>query len=60
MRSDAAIRRHWRLVMRAFSFCWWSCADLLQETGSLPAGVIRKEKAAFPTTPAEAFRGMFA
>ncbi len=52
VRSDAAIRRHWQLVMCAFSFCWWSCADLLLETGSPPAGVVRKEEAAAPAAPA--------
>jgi hypothetical protein len=24
VRSDRAIRRHWALVCRAFSFCWWA------------------------------------
>ncbi|MDP9426131.1 MAG: hypothetical protein M3P37_08880, partial [Actinomycetota bacterium] len=60
VRSDAAIRRHWQLVCCAFSFCWWSCADLLLETGSPPAGVVRKEEAdahAAPATPEVAGRG---
>ena len=52
VRSDLAIRRHWQLVMCAFSFCWWSCADLLLETGSPPAGVIQKEQADAPAAPA--------
>ncbi len=24
VRSDSAIRRHWQLVLCAFSFCWWA------------------------------------
>jgi Transposase DDE domain len=24
VRSDQAIRRHWRMVFCAFSFCWWA------------------------------------
>jgi hypothetical protein len=31
LRSDVAIRRHWELVMCAFSFCWWAY-------GRLPTG----------------------
>jgi SRSO17 transposase len=31
VRSDVAIRRHWELVMCAFSFCWWAY-------GRLPTG----------------------
>jgi hypothetical protein len=27
-RSDTAIRRHWRLVCCAFSFCWWAYGRL--------------------------------
>ncbi|MCA1717470.1 MAG: IS701 family transposase [Actinobacteria bacterium] len=28
VRSDTAIRRHWELVMCAFSFCWWAYGRL--------------------------------
>ncbi len=28
VRSDLAIRRHWELVMCAFSFCWWAYGRL--------------------------------
>jgi hypothetical protein len=24
VRSDEAIRRHWQLILCAFSFCWWA------------------------------------
>jgi hypothetical protein len=29
VRKDLAIRRHWQLVMCAFAFCWWACAEYL-------------------------------
>jgi hypothetical protein len=28
VRSDLAIRRHWQLVLCAFSFCWWAYGRL--------------------------------
>ena len=28
VRSDLAIRRHWTLVLLAFSFCWWVVSEL--------------------------------
>jgi hypothetical protein len=28
VRSDLAIRRHWQLVLCAFSFCWWAYGHL--------------------------------
>ncbi len=31
VRSDIAIRRHWQLVMCAFSFCWWGSARMPPE-----------------------------
>jgi SRSO17 transposase len=31
VRSDIAIRRHWQLVMCAFSFCWWAYGHLPTE-----------------------------
>jgi SRSO17 transposase len=31
VRSDIAIRRHWQLVMCAFSFCWWAYGRLPTE-----------------------------
>jgi hypothetical protein len=30
VRSDLAIRRHWQLVLLAFSFCWWACGQRLE------------------------------
>jgi hypothetical protein len=35
VRSDPAIRRHWQLVLCAFSFCWWASAEQL-ELGAPP------------------------
>src|ERR671921_1708952 len=40
-RSDIAIRRHWQLVMCAFSFCWWACGEWL-EVG-VPPGIVLEE-----------------
>jgi SRSO17 transposase len=40
-RSDVAIRRHWQLVMCAFSFCWWACGEWL-EVG-VPPGIVLEE-----------------
>ena len=45
VRSDRAIRRHWRLVCCAFSFCWWAylrrhdaiVVDQARETAPAPA-----------------------
>ncbi|MDP9411788.1 MAG: IS701 family transposase [Actinomycetota bacterium] len=31
VRSDLAIRRHWQLVLCAFSFCWWAYGRLPTE-----------------------------
>jgi hypothetical protein len=31
VRSDIAIRRHWQLVLWAFSFCWWAYGRLPTE-----------------------------
>lgn len=36
VRSDPAIRRHWQLVLCAFSFCWWACAEQELELGAPP------------------------
>ena len=47
-RSDTAIRRHWRLVCCAFSFCWWAY-------GRLPASLEeppQPENEAVPVEPA--------
>ena len=38
VRSDPAIRRHWQLVICAFSFCWWASSAFLEVEAS-PAGV---------------------
>ena len=44
VRSDLAIRRHWQLVLCAFSFCWWaygrlpaSPEELAEPENDLPA-----------------------
>lgn len=55
VRSDLAIRRHWHLVCCAFSFCWWTCAELLAVDA--PAGVVAKERADAPAAPEAAGRG---
>jgi hypothetical protein len=35
VRSDLAMRRHWQLVLCAFSFCWWAY-------GRLPASLLEE------------------
>jgi len=49
VRSDLAIRRHWQLVMCAFTFCWWACAELLEMEA--PPGVVSKSETGAPTAP---------
>lgn len=57
VRSDPAIRRHWQLVMCAFAFCWWSCADLL-EVGAPPGAIPKGETSdVVPAAPEVAGRG---
>ncbi len=56
VRSDTAIRRHWQLVMCAFAFCWWSCADLL-EVDAPPSVISKGETSEVPATPEVAGRG---
>jgi hypothetical protein len=55
VRSDLAIRRHWQLVCCAFSFCWWTCAELLAVDA--PAGVVAKERAEAPAAAGAAAAG---
>jgi hypothetical protein len=64
VRSEVAIRRHWRLVCCAFSFCWWAYGrlptDEVAETEKNdppadPEG--RGEKAATPGVLAGGFEG---
>ncbi len=43
-RSDVAIRRHWRLVFCAFSFCWWACNGEGLELGA-PPGIVLEDDA---------------
>jgi SRSO17 transposase len=51
VRSDTAIRRHWELVMCAFSFCWWAYgrlpsdepAEMENDPSADPAGRGKKE-----------------
>ncbi len=43
VRSDTAMRRHWRLVFCAFSFCWWaSCGEQL-DLGDPPGVVLEAD-----------------
>jgi len=43
VRSDLAIRRHWQLVLCAFSFCWWAwVAEGLEFIGA-PPGIVLEE-----------------
>lgn len=44
VRSDPAIRRHWQLVLCAFSFCWWACgAEGLEFIGAPPGTVLQDD-----------------
>jgi hypothetical protein len=38
VRKDLSIRRHWQLVCCAFTFCWWNCAEFLEDEA--PPGVV--------------------
>jgi hypothetical protein len=42
VRSDTAIRRHWQLVLCAFSFCWWACGEQL-DLGDPPGVVLEAD-----------------
>jgi hypothetical protein len=42
VRSDTAIRRHWRLVFCAFPFCWWACGEEL-DLGAPPGVVLEAD-----------------
>jgi hypothetical protein len=42
VRSDTAIRRHWQLVLCAFSFCWWACGEQL-DLGDPPRVVLEAD-----------------
>ena len=55
VRKDLSIRRHWQLVMCAFTFCWWACSESW-EVGS-PPGVILKSNEDAPVSSEEAERG---
>jgi len=44
VRSDLAIRRHWQLVLCAFSLCWWACGAEGLELGA-PPGIVLEEEA---------------
>ena len=49
VRSDMAIRRHWQLVLCAFSFCWWACGEEL-DLGNPPGGVLETDGERPPET----------
>ena len=55
VRKDIAIRRHWELVMCAFTFCWWACTES-REIGSSPVVVFKRDEM-LPTPSGEAGRG---
>lgn len=55
VRKDIAIRRHWQLVMCAFTFCWWACMES-REAGSPPVVVFKRDET-LPTLSEEAGRG---
>jgi SRSO17 transposase len=52
VRKDISIRRHWQLVCCAFTFCWWTCTDLLE--GDTPPGVVLDTERPSPTSAAAA------
>ena len=55
VRKDAAIRRHWQLVMCAFTFCWWANADFLEE--EVAPGVVLEREEATSSSTTEVERG---
>lgn len=57
VRSDLAIRRHWQLVMCAFSFCWWASSPDFLEVEASPAGVVAPKKSEANTTTETVERG---
>jgi len=56
VRKDLAIRRHWHLVMCAFTFCWWACAEQLLETEA-PPGVASESEIDAPAAHEAVGRG---
>jgi hypothetical protein len=58
VRKDIAIRRHWQLVMCAFTFCWWACRESW-EVGSPPIVVFKGEESTLALSEAseEGVRG---
>ena len=56
VRKDIAIRRHWQLVMCAFTFCWWECMESW-EVGSPPVVVFKRDETLPPAISEEAGRG---
>lgn len=59
VRKDIAIRRHWQLVMCAFTFWWWwwACMDSREEVGSPPVAVFKRDETLPPALSEEAGRG---
>jgi len=55
VRKDIAIRRHWQLVMCAFTFCWWACMESW-EVGSPPVVLLKREET-LPAPSEQAGRG---
>jgi SRSO17 transposase len=57
VRSDTAIRRHWQLVLCAFSFCWWACGEQELELGAPPEMVLEEDKEVLRTLSTTEGRG---
>jgi hypothetical protein len=55
VRKDIAIRRHWQLVMCAFTFCWWAYMESW-EVDPPPVVVLKREET-LPAPSEEAGRG---
>jgi hypothetical protein len=55
VRKDLSIRRHWQLVMCAFTFCWWACSESWEVVGSPPVLTFKSDEDA-PVCSEEAQR----
>ena len=55
VRKELSIRRHWQLVMCAFTFCWWACNESW-EVDSPPVVIFKSDENA-PVSSEEAERG---
>ena len=55
VRKAVSIRRHWQIVCCAFTFCWWTCAALVE--GKTLPGVVLDTEETSPASAPEAERG---